>query len=282
MVAMRSSLALSLASALLATALAAPAGAAMLEDGVTADIAPADAGPSWLFVDGAWGRIEIGRTEADAAAAGIDAAPRGRGSDALRLSGLPGLAGPAEPSGDRTRVSYFTPRWMGLQAGASVTPDAGARGDGNAVSLALGYREKLGELGVSLGGALAAGDAAAGAADGAWSLGGRLSFGGFELGAGYQEFGPRRSFAAGESDRRFDVGVGFAGTGWQLGAGFSVGWARGASTEGPIGMFSLAGGYTPAAGWNLRADLNFVDLRSGTHANGDTGAVIVISSILTF
>jgi outer membrane protein OmpU len=271
--------------ALLATVCSVPAGAAMLDDQpVTAEFGGATETPaakSWLFVDGAWGRIEIGRT--DPAATGVDAArfarsleTPGAAGEGLRLFTLPGLAGEAEAT-DRTRVSYFTPRVMGLQAGASLTPDTATR-DGNA-TLALGYRERLGDIGLNLNGAVATGDAATGA----WGLSGRLDFGGFELGAGYKEFNFGQT-VAGDADRRMDIGLGFSGTGWQLSAGFSLGWARGEAGDSPVGMFSLAGGYTPAAGWDLRADLNFIELRNGKRESPENraGAVVVISSILTF
>jgi predicted porin len=267
----------SLSLALLAAVFALPASAAMLEVEATNQVLPEAAAPSWMFVDGAWGRIEIGRNPDDANTVGIDLSARPAMSDTLRLSGIAGLT---EPSGERSRVSYFTPRFMGLQAGASVTPDAGARGDG-ALALALGYRDRIGALGVNLGGEVAGGNAAAGA----WGLGGRLSMGAFELGAGYQEFGASRSLTAGAADRRFDIGLGVSGTSWQLSAGFAFGWARGVENDGPVGMLSLAGGYTPAAGWDLRADLNFVELRSTNPAAGEarsTGAVVTISSILKF
>lgn len=276
----------SLSCALLAVACAAPASAAMLEAEVTQEILTPDvrgaAAPTWLFVQGAWGRIEIGRDPADTAAGGVAVM-----SPVAALGGrseVTGLASQAEPSGDRSRVGYFTPRWMGLQAGASLSPDTGARDDGNgAMAFSLGYRERVGALGVDLAGKFAP---AKEADTGAWGLGGRLSLGGFDLGAGYRELGSSRSLTAGEGDRRFDVGLGLSGIGWQLNAGIGLGWARGATTgDGPVGMISLAGGYTPAAGWDLRADLNIVDLRNNQAAAGEnrgTGAVVAISSILKF
>lgn len=264
----------SLSFALLAAVFAAPASAAMLEGDLTQQISP-EAASTWMFVDGAWGRIEIGRDPADATSVGVDVtAP----SAFSMRPALTGFADQADPAGDRARISYFTPRWMGLQAGASLVPDAD---DGKPVAVALGFRETLGPLGVDLSGRFSPAETKAGA----WGLGGKLTLGGFDLGAGYQDFGAASSLAAGENDRRFDVGLGFTGAGWKLNAGIGLGWARGAGNEGPVGMISLAGGISPMAGWDLRADLNIVEMRGGAAAAGDnrgTDAIVAISSILKF
>ena len=96
---------------------------------------------TWMFIDGgdAWGRIELGDQD-DAGdrmfVAGEDAMDAGRGgyngavADVFNFGNIssdidgPGLS----PASDATKIIYFTPRFAGLQLGASWTPDNGQDG----------------------------------------------------------------------------------------------------------------------------------------------------------
>ena len=115
-------------------------------------------------------------------------------------------------TGDATKISYFTPRWNGLQLGASFTPDSGATfddnlaGDGdndgdteNSLGAGINYNNKIGDVGVRVGitgmTATAEPNTSAGGAGLArddistWSAGGTLSYSGFSIGTGYGDNG---------------------------------------------------------------------------------------------
>jgi len=116
-------------------------------------------------------------------------------------------------TGDATKVSYFTPRWNGLQLGVSWTPDSGhafdagiiaeADNDGdneNVLGLGMNYNNTIGDVGVRFGlthGRANDDVAQAGAAAAAqpredirtWSMGGTLSYAGFSVGLGHGDNG---------------------------------------------------------------------------------------------
>ena len=106
-------------------------------------------------------------------------------------------------TGDATKVSYYTPRWNGLQLGASWTPDSGNSFDSgiagdndgnneNSLGLGLNYNNKIGDVGIRFGTTYAHASTEAAipsvaALDdvSAWSIGGTLSYSGFSVGVGH-------------------------------------------------------------------------------------------------
>ena len=116
-------------------------------------------------------------------------------------------------TGDATKISYYTPRWSGLQLGASWTPDSGAAfdqganepdNDGdreNTFGAGLNYNGKVGEVGVRVGitGVVGSTEPSSISASGtsslarddisSWSAGGTLSYSGFSIGAGHGDSG---------------------------------------------------------------------------------------------
>ena len=115
-------------------------------------------------------------------------------------------------TGDATKVSYYTPRWNGLQLGASWTPDSGGSFDAGAASdndgdrenglgLGLNYNNNIGDVGVRFGTTYARASTepnstTVGASSSlsrddisAWSIGGTLSYSGFSVGVGHGDSG---------------------------------------------------------------------------------------------
>ena len=113
---------------------------------------------------------------------------------------------------DATKVSYFTPRWSGLQLGASWTPDSGVSFDSgagqdnngdreNTLGLGLNYNNKIGDIGVRFGttyvhATTEPNSTSASATSSleredisSWSIGGTLSFSGFSVGVGHGDSG---------------------------------------------------------------------------------------------
>ena len=117
-------------------------------------------------------------------------------------------------TGDATKVSYFTPRWNGVQVGASWTPDSGAQYDDNlggdadndgdlenVLGLGMNYKDKIGDVGVAFGttyitGSTEPNSSAASATSSlsrddisSWSIGGHLTYAGFSVGVGHGDNG---------------------------------------------------------------------------------------------
>ncbi len=222
----------------------------------------------------------------------------------LRVEAFPLLqiAPDPQPLNEPAAVSFFTPRWQGLQIGASFAQD-GKTSDGkrgaealaidNALALSVNYRERFGEVAFDVTGIYRGGDEGADTAPlDIWGLGGKVAYRGFELGGKYVDqgrSGVSRPLAASGADAGYwwDIGLGYAIGQWQVSAAYLQGNARNGATEpeGQIDMFSIAGGYTPAAGWNLRANLSYVEIQNGKGAGttpNTTSAVVTFSSILKF
>ena len=85
-------------------------------------------------------------------------------------SGAQAFASLVGDTSDATKVSYFTPRWNGLQLGVSWTPDSGHTfdegignspdNDGsleNAVGFGINYKQKHGEVGLKFGATIGSG-----------------------------------------------------------------------------------------------------------------------------
>lgn len=160
-----------------------------------------NADEAFMFLSGAFGLIQLGRTEGaeDSMALGADTVAAGTG----------GIDGDAENLGDvkvftsedAAKVSYYTPRINGLQLGASFTPDTGDDEgasdndeDGNDdlqdhLGVGLNLARAFGEHAVGLAAVGSFGHSDDGARDdlAAFSVGGTLALSEIELGASYGE-----------------------------------------------------------------------------------------------
>ena len=90
---------------------------------------------TWVFVDGVFGRIEIGdqNDAADRLHVGGEEAAAGRGGFdgdpfSLVATGVAITSAPVSATFKATKAIYFTPRIAGLQGGVSFTPDSGQFG----------------------------------------------------------------------------------------------------------------------------------------------------------
>lgn len=89
------------------------------------DVEAVNAEETYMFIEGAFGLIQLGRTEGaeDAMALGADTIAAGTGGIDGDTENLGEVA--ITGSEDAAKISYFTPRLFGVQAGLSLTPDTG-------------------------------------------------------------------------------------------------------------------------------------------------------------
>ncbi len=146
----------------------------------------ANASRTYVYLDGAFGRTELGSVEGSAHTTQVTAAniaratggingdwnffnshPTGADVNFLTVAALPTYHGSTAVSGgdlitaNANKFNYYTPRFSGFQLGLSYTPDAGVRGQGlnttgtNVIrNEANGNYENIVDLGVSYQGEL--------------------------------------------------------------------------------------------------------------------------------
>jgi hypothetical protein len=151
-----------------------------------------------LFFSGGFGRIELGRDDGAENVMGIGGADAQAGTGGIDGDTQNLLQFESLNTGDDAKVSYFTPRIVGFQLGASFTPDnnTGISDSDNPAINPPGTQENLVGAGINWTGALGAfdltvaGEGLMGKAIGpgddlqSWDAGALFGFGGFSVGAG--------------------------------------------------------------------------------------------------
>jgi len=276
-------------------------------DGTAADEA-------YAFLDSdQWGRLELGdqddatnrmRFGSQNAHKGLGGPNGGLGSNLTLFGGFGGEAAGARAdwdnvtTSDDTKATYFSPRFAGFQLGASLTPDTGivsgtgglvdTDNDGdfeNVISYGANYVGKFDEIGVGLSFVGQTGDDEDALGSGStvedlsvWSVGGKVNFAGFALGAHYNDFGESGITTANanngaDAGSAWSVGLGYQAGPWGVSAWYTDHEKDNANTS-PAGArqteltrLGFGAGYTVAPGWLLRADLEFI-----SHDNPSDGA----------
>jgi predicted porin len=217
----------------------------------------------------------------------------------------------AAAPGDATKITYYTPRVMGVQAGVSFTPDTGSNlgaaltnNDGttqyrNMWSYGVNYVEKYGDVGVaaSLVGIYSEDgefDPGTGATQSTqriesatgYAIGGRLSWKEWSLGAGWMNSGAGglTEDVAGDSGQQWNVGLG-----WKSGpyaahlAYFSSEADRGTGVDDDnVDFITVGAQYNLSPGLDVYGEVDFIDVdRQGT-ANDNDGIVFMLGTRLSF
>lgn len=258
---------------------------------------------AWAYISGdRWGHLELGDNDdaADrmfvnaesvmAANAGWD----GRMFDVVNTGTAGGITDSfVSNTGDASKIIYFTPRIAGFQLGASLTPDTGHNGlsaverddDGdfeNVVDLGVNWEGSFGDFGILLSATYETGSGEPNTSAGAntntsvedpevWSIGGKVTFGGFALAAGYADFN-ETGLATAVSATGAD-----AGNWWNVGASYATGpWTVSLAyldttkdNGGGLGstdwqVISAGVTYNLAPGWNLSGE---IDVFEGDNIN---------------
>ncbi len=281
----------------------------------------ANADEAYAFIDSdSWGRVEMGDQDdttdrMHVAAHNIlvgRAGADGDSADYIAFGGTAIDAPGVDSTSDDTKVSYFSPRFGGIQIGGSLTPDSGevsggpatsdADNDGdfeNVFGLAINYKGKFDDVGIEAGliGEFGDSETATGAdTEGeieTIGVGINVTFAGIGLGAEYVDFAEKGIAAAARTAGRD------AGNYYQLGAsyqtgpwGVSLGWfessvsnATGSGGDTDVTIISLDGAYNVAPGWELMASLHLgeVDNMNSTAAEvNNDGTAFIVSNQFKF
>jgi len=210
-------------------------------------------------------------------------------------------------SGDSEKITYFTPRLVGIQLGLSYTPDsceegtgcggtyAGFQQDNDAgqqseiVEVAGNYVTKLSALDVALYAGYAKGKLevpAAGSDDQEqWGVGAEFGFAGFTFGAAYKD--DDQGTTGADTDRTdWSVGI-LYGTGpWTVGVEYvhaEVEEGAGLGTDETDG-FQIGGSYDLGPGILLTGGVTLWDVQDNLNnpANENDGLELIFGTVLEF
>ena len=193
----------------------------------------------------------------------------------------------AMDSGRSTKVTYFTPKYMGFQGGVSYAPETTSDGEDvklagvardayNVVELGLGYEGEFSGVMVKAGGNYNFADTDATTEDlSAWTLGAQLGYQGFTFGGAYTDNGDSLR-AANQDNSNWNLGLTYENGPWGVGVSYidvSEDFAGGNDYNATV----LGGTYMVAPGLSVGADLGFYD-----RDNTDDGYVFVTDVTAAF
>ncbi len=283
-----------------------------------------NADKTYLFVQGGWGRVELGGNTDAAEALSVNSstfasATGGIDGDFYRY--LPSAAGlngffirpdlPLAHNGgglgfnpgtdeDATKITYYTPRFSGFQAGVSYIPQsedigtavpaAGAVGEVEHVfSGGINYSADFDTVGVKAAITGQTGDAKrslTGEDLRAWDAGVNVSFSGFTVGGSYADIDESPAFGPGTDARSWDVGVGYAAGPFSVSATyFDSEVDFGGGVENDFQNLSIGVDYQLAPGLVPYAEVSFFDADSDAGAPAgvsNDGTIVLIGTELTF
>ena len=208
---------------------------------------------------------------------------------------FPSLAG---DTSDHTKISYFSPRFSGLQLGVSLTPNTGAdgdegafdQGDENHIGVGVNYDNSFGGIRIRASAVYSSDTDRAIAFGGpfqvpredtaAWSVGSIVGFGPFSVAANYTD----------NDDSDTPLGSGDTWSHWNAAASFetgpmyfSVGYLDsiyefgGSAAEDTYTHIALTADYTVAPGLSVYAEFAAIESETGALSNEGTGVTLGVN-----
>ena len=202
---------------------------------------------------------------------------------------------------DATKITYYTPRWEGVQLGMSYAPERDSLADGegvqtsdttgnhdNAIELGLNYAREFNGISLKLSGEYNHADAKNNSVEeiSAWGVGGQIGYQGFAFGGTYYNNGDS-GLATGTADdqvQAYALGLTYKTDDWGVAASFAqVDFDQNATPFEVIGatgsggeytVYGVGGSYKLAPGLTAGADLMFFDRNRDTGTDTD-GYVLV-------
>jgi len=272
-----------------------------------------------IYIAGNWGRVELGDQDGAGSELAVIAPYVGIGQAlgsyldyvpaADRVYGVSETAGDpnvkALDSADATKVTYYTPRMEGFQAGVSYAPERDSNATGEQVQfsdnvgnhddvfeIGANYKNTFSDIDVKVGGQYTFAGAKTGAAVediNAWSLGAQLGYKGFTLGGAYVDNGDSAQ-ATGVSDDNvtsWNLGLTYNADAWAVGInyidfdldtnGVPLGSAGASATGGDYSAWGFGGLYKIAPG--LTAGADFVSFERNRTAGTDTDGYAVVTEV---
>lgn len=284
-----------------------------------------NASRTFTYLESGWGRVELGGNKDAAANLRVDASTLAVATGGINgawtyfvnpvaAGGVPSTTGVpfittsklvaehgnvfsagAEDTFNATKVTYYTPRYYGFQAGASYTPDLGDRGQGgagfrakdtfgNVWDLALNYENQF-TNGVKLAasGAYEYGESdVTGVEDiGAWNIGALVGYQGFSLAGSYGDWSDSGNAAGNDADY-WTLGAGYEAGPFGLSATYLDSTLETAAGDDKFSNIVLGADYKLAPGLTPYAEVSFYDYDAPATANDNQGTAVILGTQLAF
>ena len=274
-----------------------------------------NADKTYLFMQGGWGRVELGGNTDAAEALSVNSstfasATGGVDGDFYRYAGVPaGFTGLIRPdlaianngngagqlgagtNEDSTKVTYYTPRFAGFQAGVSYSPNTSSTGVTapnvigfqDIVSGGVNYAAQWNSFGVKAAVTGQTGDSkVAGPNLKGWDAGANVTFAGFTVGGSYGDLS--NTFAAGSDTNYWDAGVGYEFGAFSASASYFDSEGGTAAADDEFNNLVVGLDYKLAPGLVPYAEVSFFDMdgAGGGVANDNDGTVVILGTELSF
>ncbi len=296
-----------------------------------ADNQGTNASRTFTYLEGNWGRVELGGNKSVASTMRVDAstlaaatggingawtyfvnpgAGFGAGSQGfITTSKLPGEHGSTAALGDETtynatKVSYYTPKFVGFQAGVSYTPNLADRGqavnrvdnngENNVLDFGLGYEGTFSGFKLAAAGTYETANGNGGGAGGvagygsddinAWNVGGLVGWHNFSVAGSYGNWSD--SGIAGSDGDYYTAGLGWTAGPIGVSATYIDSTLSGtAATPGDNDFRNVVLGaeYKLAAGLTPYAEVSFYDFDGNTGTAYDNkGTSVILGTQVAF
>jgi predicted porin len=250
----------------------------------------------FVYLEGGWGRLVVGAENGAAYLAGgswAASAIVGHGVDSPNFSHHPSTGSASTTtqittSGDANKITYYTPRLGGFQLGVSYTPDVGGDiGGGGAgrlfapliedngledvIEVGANYSGTFGGVDLGINAGYLTGDAAPNGLVGnvtdpdEWRVGANIGFGGFNLGANYnqQDVNTVVASTANREDEStaFSVGLSYGTGPWTVAAGYLHSeLERGVGvSDDELDVYEFGGSYALGPGVTISAGIQYYE-----------------------
>lgn len=277
---------------------------------------------TYLFTESGFGRVELGSNVDAAAALRVDGSTLARAAGGIDgnwydYADLTGVGGSGLPAGVATdvkflvaptlpteqlqnlkseanKITYYTPRFSGVQVGVSYTPDQGDAGTAASFSgktgtdyedvfnAGINYTAQYDQLGVKAAATGEIGQNESSAMEDleAYNVGALLSYAGFSVAGSYgnwQDSGQLVAANAGDSD------YWTAGAGYEQGPfGVSATYMESSLGDNDLNLVSLGADYQAAPGLVPYVEVNIFDTDEAGQVNDNSGTVVLAGAELTF
>ena len=279
-----------------------------------------NADKTYLFLQGGWGRVELGGNTDAAEALSVNSSTFASGTggvdgDFYRYASIPGgntaanagqflirpdlpiannINGNGTPNDeDATKISYYSPRFAGFQAGASYIPNTAATGTTSAQSDTVGFKDvvsggvnyasKWDSVGFK---AAVTGQTGKNKTAGlpdlkAWDAGANVSFAGFTAGGSYGDLD--NSLGAGFDTKYWDAGLGYEFGAFSTSATY-IQSQSGLNGDNDFRNLVVGIDYKLAPGLVPYAEVSYFDYAApgSTTATDNKGTVVILGSELSF
>lgn len=282
-----------------------------------ADNQGVNASRTYVYLDGGWGRVEMGSTEGPEDTLKVDASSIARATGGIdgdwtyfANSSAQFIATPDlflaygsgnlgnESTNNVNKVIYYSPRFSGFQVGVAYAPDSTDRGQtttrtdttagqaGDIILAALNYQGQFDQVSVagSLTGEWGDSDSSARQDLAAWAIGGKVGYAGFSLAGSYGDWDDSLRTAGNIDDNNY----------WTVGAAYETGpfgvsvtylnseYAASSTTSNDFDNVVVGADYKLAEGLTPFIEVSFYDQDATGTVNDNQGTVGLLGVDLAF